>query len=56
MMNRKKIFLIWVLILSRFVGLIILVQLTSLEIFGDLPNLEELENPKSNLATEFISL
>ena len=55
MMNRKKIFLIWVLILSPFVGLFILVQLTSLEIFGDLPNLEELENPKSNLATEIIS-
>lgn len=54
-MSRKKIILLWAFILSPFLALFILVQLTSLGFFGSLPNLEQLENPKNNLATEVIS-
>ncbi len=54
-MNRINIFIIWVTVLSPFIGLFVLIQLTSFGVFGDLPTFEQLENPKSNLATEIIS-
>ena len=54
-MNRKKIFLIWLIVLSPFLGLFLLVNLTSIGVFGDLPTFQQLENPKNNLATEIIS-
>ena len=54
-MNRRRKILLWCLILSPFIILFSLVQLTSLGVFGDLPTFNQLENPKSNLATEIIS-
>ena len=47
--------MIWVTVLSPFLGLFLLIQLTSFGVFGPLPTFEQLENPKSNLATEIIS-
>lgn len=41
--------------LSPIIILSIILYLTSTGFFGDLPSFEELENPKSNLATEIIS-
>ena len=54
-MNKTQKILIWVGVLSPFIILFVLIQLTSLGIFGELPTFEELENPKNNLATEIIS-
>ena len=51
-MNRKKKFLLWVLVLSPFIVLFTLVQITAIGVFGDLPTFVQLENPKNNLATE----
>jgi len=54
-MSRFKKILIWLIITSPFFGLFILVNLTAIGVFGDLPTFEQLENPKNNLATEIIS-
>ncbi len=54
-MSRLRKVLIWTVVLSPFMGLFLLVQLTVLGVFGDLPTFEQLENPKNNLATEIIS-
>ena len=54
-MTRTKIFLLWGFVISPFVCLFGLVQLTAFGFFGDLPTFEQLENPKNNLATEIIS-
>ena len=54
-MNRITKTLLWLFILSPFIGLFVLVQLTSLGVFGELPTFAQLENPKNNLATEIIS-
>ena len=54
-MNKKNIFLIWLIVLSPFLGLFLLVNLTSIGVFGGLPTFQQLENPKNNLATEIIS-
>ena len=54
-MNRNSKLLLWSLVLSPFIVLFSLVQLTSLGFFGDLPTFNQLENPKNNLATEIIS-
>jgi len=54
-MSRIKIILIWLIITSPFLVLFTLVQLTALDVFGELPTFEQLENPKNNLATEIIS-
>ena len=43
------------MITSPFFGLFLLVNLTAMGVFGDLPTFEQLENPKNNLATEIIS-
>ena len=40
---------------SPFLGLFILINLTSIGFFGSLPTFDQLENPKNNLATEIIS-
>ncbi len=42
----------WGIILTPFAVLVILVTLTALGAFGKLPSFEELENPRSSLATE----
>ena len=54
-MIRRSIFFIWIIILSPFLSLFFLVQLASFGFFGPLPSLQQLEDPKSNLATEIIS-
>ena len=41
----------WLIIWAPFIILFFLVSLISFEIFFDLPSVEELQNPKSNLAT-----
>lgn len=47
----KYVKLTWLIIWLPFVLIFILVSLISLEVFFDLPSVEELQNPKSNLAT-----
>ena len=54
-MNKIKIIFIWAVLLSPFLALFTLIQLTALGAFGDLPTFDQLENPKNNLATEIIS-
>ena len=54
-MTRKNKILLWGIVLSPFIILFGLVQLTALGLFGDLPAFDQLENPKNNLATEIIS-
>ena len=45
----------WGIILGGFLFICLLFLLASWGVFGDLPSFEELENPKSDLATEVIS-
>ena len=54
-MSKFKIISLWLIILSPFLGLFFLVQLTAIGVLGDLPTFDQLENPKNNLATEIIS-
>jgi penicillin-binding protein 1A len=49
--NSKFIKYTWLLIWSPFIFLFNLLTFISFEIFFDLPSVEELQNPKSNLAT-----
>jgi penicillin-binding protein 1A len=53
--NSKFIKYTWLLVWSPFIILFILLTLISCEIFFDLPSVEELQNPKSNLATVIYS-
>lgn len=53
--NSKFVKLIWLILWGPFLFLFILVSLISFEIFFDLPSVEELQNPKSNLATVIYS-
>ena len=54
-MTRFKIISLWLIVISPFIGLFLLVNLTVIGVFGDLPSFNQLENPKNNLATEIIS-
>ena len=54
-MNKFKIISLWLIVISPFIGLFLLVNLTSIGVFGDLPTFDQLENPENNLATEIIS-
>ena len=45
----------WIIISAPFAVLIFLLILTGLGLFGKLPSFEELENPRSNIATEIYS-
>ena len=54
-MTKSKIISLWLIVISPFVGLFLLVNLTSMGVFGDLPTFNQLESPKNNLATEIIS-
>ncbi len=49
--NKKYIKYVWIGIWSPVLALLLLVMLTALGLFGSLPSVEELQNPKSNLAT-----
>ncbi len=48
----KVVLWTWLVFLSPIVGLYFIFMLVSWDAFGPLPTFEELENPKSNLATE----
>lgn len=54
-MTRGTIISLWLIVISPFIGLFLLVNLTSIGIFGNLPTFDQLENPKNSLATEIIS-
>lgn len=45
----------WTIVLFPFVLVVVLLSLIGLGAFGTLPTFEELENPRSNIATELIS-
>ena len=49
--NSKFIKYTWLLIWSPFIILSLILTFISIELFFDLPSVEELQNPKSNLAT-----
>ena len=51
----KGIKLFWIVILTPFIILFIMIGLIALGVFGTLPSFDELENPKSNIATEVYS-
>ncbi|MDD3843019.1 MAG: transglycosylase domain-containing protein [Bacteroidales bacterium] len=51
--RKKLVKWYWVLLLSPFVLLILVITLVGM--FADIPSFEELEDPKNNLATEIIS-
>lgn len=42
----------WIILVSPVALIVLLLLLIRLGVFGKLPTFEELENPKSNLATE----
>ena len=52
---RKYIRIIWIAAGSIVLGIILLITLTSYGLLGEMPTFEELENPKSSLATEVYS-
>ena len=54
-MSKVHKILIWFLVLSPFLILFSMVQLTAYGFFGPLPSLEELDNPENNLATQVFS-
>ncbi|MDR2885427.1 MAG: transglycosylase domain-containing protein [Rikenellaceae bacterium] len=45
----------WIIVTAPFALILFMLLLTSTGIFGRLPSFEELENPKSNIATEIYS-
>ncbi len=45
----------WIIVTAPFALLLFMLLLTGLGLFGRLPSFEELENPKSNIATEIYS-
>jgi penicillin-binding protein 1A len=49
--NKKFILAVWLIVLAPVFSFFLFVLLVFFEVFGDLPNVEELQNPKSNLAT-----
>ncbi len=46
---------LWIIVAAPFVVLFVMIGLIALGVFGKLPTFEELENPKTNLATEIYS-
>jgi len=53
--TKKYLKLFWIIISVPVILLALLVSLTASELFGKLPSFDELENPKSNLASEIYS-
>ena len=47
--------ILWVLVLLPIFSISLLVWMVSMEWFGELPKIEDLQNPEMNLATEIIS-
>jgi len=52
---KKYKIIFWLLLLSPFIIITLIFTFVNLEVFGKLPGFEELENPKTNLATEIYS-
>jgi penicillin-binding protein 1A len=52
---RRYNFMIWKFIGGCFAFVVLIILLTAFEIFGKLPSFRDLENPKSNQASEVIS-
>jgi penicillin-binding protein 1A len=52
---RRYVRWMWILFLSGILGIALIVTLTTFGVFGPLPTFEEIENPKSNVATMIIS-
>ena len=55
MKEKKMIKLIWGIALFPFVFLVLMILIVNLGVFGSMPTFEDLENPKSMLATEIYS-
>jgi penicillin-binding protein 1A len=53
--SSKYIKRLWILVLSPFLLFGLIVLLTSWNVFGELPSVEELQNPQSNLASAVYS-
>lgn len=53
--SKGAVRIFWILVISPFALLFFLLAITAMGAFGKLPSFEELENPKSNLATEIYS-
>ncbi|MFI3319958.1 MAG: transglycosylase domain-containing protein [Rikenellaceae bacterium] len=51
----RRINWLWIIVLTPIVSLLLMLTLTAMGTFGRLPSFEELENPKSNIATEIFS-
>ncbi len=45
----------WILVLLSILGFFLFIALTAMGVFGKLPPIAEIENPKSNLASEIIT-
>ena len=59
-MNRKKgyrfyVRVLWISFLSIALGIILLFGAASAGLLGEMPDFRQLENPKTNLATQIIS-
>ena len=52
---KKYLVAFWLIVLLPFIGITFFLFLVSNGTFGELPTFEELENPKSNLASEIIT-
>ena len=52
---KKFLFIFWGLVAAPFFLIFLLVFMVSMEWFGSLPKIEDLQNPQINLATEIIS-
>lgn len=53
--TKRYIRFVWLIVLTPVLGMITLIGLTAAGLFGELPSFEELENPKSSLASEVYS-
>lgn len=49
--EKSWVFKTWIFVFSPIMLLLLIVFLTALNIFGELPEVEQLQNPKNNLAT-----
>lgn len=52
---KKYLLILWALVFAPFLLILLIVFMVSMQWFGPLPNVAELQNPKLNLATEIIS-
>lgn len=53
--TRKYVKIFWSLALAPVALILLMITFITLEVFGDLPSIEELQNPKSNLASVIYS-